>query len=67
MESPFAKHGTGSTFVLYLEPILNPYFKAYQNVITLDRMPNGVLADMVNVVDLPKMSPFQNKTNQMPT
>jgi hypothetical protein len=59
MESPFAKHGSGSTFVLYLEPILNPYFKAYQNVITLDRMPTGPLADMVTVVDLPKMSPFQ--------
>jgi hypothetical protein len=59
MESPFAKHGTGSTFVLYLEPILNPYFKAYQNIITLDRMPSGSLADMVTVVDLPKLSSFQ--------
>jgi hypothetical protein len=57
MESPFEKHG--STFVLYLEPILNPYFKAYQNVITLDRMPSGPLADMVNVVDLPRLSSFQ--------
>jgi hypothetical protein len=61
MESPFAVHGQGlcSTFVLYLEPILNPYFKAYQNVITLDRMPSGPLADMVNVVDLPRLSSFQ--------
>ena len=59
MESPFEKHGQGSTFVLYLEPILNPYFKAYQNVITLDRMPSGPLADMVTVVDLPKLSSFQ--------
>jgi hypothetical protein len=59
MESPFAKHGIGSTFVLYLEPILNPYWKTYQNVITLDRMPSGVLADMVYLVDLPRLSPFQ--------
>jgi len=59
MESPFAKHSAGSTFVLYLEPILNPYFKSYQNVITLDRMPTGVLADMVALVNLPKLSPFQ--------
>ena len=61
MESPFAKHGqgSGSTFVLYLEPILNPYFKTYQNVITLDRMPTGVLADMVSMINLPKLSPFQ--------
>jgi hypothetical protein len=59
MESPFAKHSAGSTFVLYLEPILNPYLKSYQNVITLDRMPTGVLADMVALVNLPKLSPFQ--------
>jgi len=59
MESPFAKHGQGSTFVLYLEPILNPYFKAYQNIITLDNMPNGPLADMVTSINLPKLSPFQ--------
>lgn len=61
MESPFAKHGqgSGSTFVLYLEPILNSYFQTYQNVITLDRMPTGVLADMVSLVNLPKLSPFQ--------
>jgi hypothetical protein len=59
MESPFAKHSAGSTFVLYLEPILNPYLKTYQNVITLDRMPTGVLVDMVTMVDLPKLSPFQ--------
>ena len=59
MESPFAKHGAGSTFVLYLEPILNPYFKSYQNVITLDQMPSGPLADMVTTVDLPRLSSFQ--------
>ena len=59
MESPFAEHGSGSTFVLYLEPILNSYFQTYQNVITLDRMPTGPLADMVTVVDLPRLSSFQ--------
>ena len=59
MESPFEKHGQGSTFVLYLEPILNPYFKAYQNVVTLDRMPAGPISDMVSLVNLPKLSPFQ--------
>jgi hypothetical protein len=59
MESPFAKHGQGSTFVLYLEPILNPYFKAYQNIITLDRMPSGSISDMVTMANLPRLSPFQ--------
>ena len=33
MESPF-KHASGS-FVLYLEPILNSYYKTYQNVIRI--------------------------------
>jgi hypothetical protein len=62
MESPFAKYGEGcggGTFVLYLEPILNPYYRTYQNVITLDRMPTGPLADMVGLIQLPKLSPFQ--------
>jgi hypothetical protein len=59
MESPFAKHSAGSTFVLYLEPILNPYFKSYQNIITVDCIPSGPLADMVALVNLPKLSPFQ--------
>ena len=59
MESPFSKHGQGSMFALYLEPILNPYFQTYQNIITLNQMPSGSLADMVTVVDLPKLSPFK--------
>jgi len=57
MESPFARHG--STFVLYLEPILNPYYHTYQNIITLDCVPSGPLADMVTKIDLPKLSSFQ--------
>ena len=65
MESPFSNFGSSSssTFVLYLEPILNSYWKTYQNVITLDRMPNGVLADMVTIVNLPKLSAFQEAGN----
>jgi len=59
MESPFSQFKNNSTFVLYLEPILNPYYKAYQNVITLDRMPDGPLAELVTIVNLPKLSPFQ--------
>lgn len=59
MESPFSQFKNNSTFVLYLEPILNPYYKSYQNIITLDRMPGGPLADLVSMVNLPKLSPFQ--------
>ena len=62
MESPFAKYSNGSsasTFVLYLEPILNPYLRSYQNVITVDSCPTGPLADMVRLIHLPKLSSFQ--------
>lgn len=61
MESPFSTaggHGQ-STFVLYLEPILNTYYQTYQNVITVSAMPRGPLADMVTLINLPKLSPFQ--------
>ena len=57
MESPFRSQG--STFVLYLEPVLNTYYKTYQNIITLSMMPSGPLADMVTMIQLPKLSPFQ--------
>lgn len=57
MESPFGK--PNSTFVLYLEPILNSYYSTYQNIITLNKMPPGPLADMVTTIDHPKLSPFQ--------
>ena len=55
--SPFEKTGT---FVLYLEPLLNTYYKSYQNVITLNSLPSGPLAEMVVQIDMPKLSPFQS-------
>jgi hypothetical protein len=57
IESPFTK---SKTFVLYLEPLLNTYYKSYQNVITLNCLPSGPLADMVVQIDMPKLSPFQS-------
>jgi hypothetical protein len=57
MESPFAK--SNKSFVLYLEPILNTYYKTYQNIITINTMPTGPLADMVTMINPPKLSPFQ--------
>jgi hypothetical protein len=55
MISPFYE---GDTFIMYLEPILNPYLQSYQNIITLDRIPKGPLEDMVSTLNLPKLSPF---------
>lgn len=57
MESPFYKEN--SSIVLYLEPILNTYYKTYQNVITLSAMPDGPLADLVTSFSLSKLSRFQ--------
>jgi hypothetical protein len=57
MISPFGK--SNQTFVLYLEPVLNSYYKTYQNIITISTMPPGPLADMVTMINLPKLSPFQ--------
>lgn len=57
MDSPFVK--SNQTFVLYLEPVLISYYKTYQNIITISTMPPGPLADMVTMINLPKLSPFQ--------
>ena len=57
MDSPFGK--SNQTFVLYLEPVLNSYYKTYQNIITISTMPPGPLAEMVTMINLPKLSPFQ--------
>jgi len=56
--SPFSSgSGVSGSFSLFLEPILNPYYKTYQNIITLNTMPPGPLEDLVAVVDLPALSP----------
>ncbi len=58
-ESPFAPFQQGRMVTLYLEPILHAYTKSYMNVLTLDAMPEGPLADMVVHTTFPKLSPFQ--------
>jgi hypothetical protein len=55
-QSPFS---SGSV-VLYLEPVLNSYFKSYQNVLTLSSMPLGPLSNMVSRIQFPKLSEFQS-------
>jgi hypothetical protein len=56
--SPFSNgSGVSGSFSLFLEPILNPYYKTYQNIITLNAMPPGPLEQMVVQIDLPALSP----------
>ncbi len=59
--SPFV--ASGSSFSLYLEPMLNSYWKSYMQVITLNTMPDGALRDLVMSVNFPKLSPFQEPGN----
>ena len=57
MESPFDTCSSLTT-TLYLEPILNSYYQTYQNVITLSNMPAGPIAEMVSMINPPKLSPW---------
>ena len=54
-EHPFSGN---SSFTLYLEPILNPYFQSYQNVVSLSCIPSGPLRRMVTKIDPPRLSSF---------
>ena len=55
--SPFLGN---TSFSLYLEPILNPYYQSYQNIISLSCFPAGPLSNMVSKIDPPKLSPFSD-------
>jgi hypothetical protein len=65
MESPFVNNTQTNTFVMYLEPMLNKYYKTYQNVITLSNLPQGPLQEYVHKMNPPKLSEFQN-TSPLP-
>jgi hypothetical protein len=56
IESPFS-FSSGSV-VLYLEPVLNSYFKSYQNILTVSSVPSGPLKNMVSRIKFPKLSEF---------
>jgi len=47
------------TTVMYLEPILNSYYKTYHDVITLSNIPDGPISEMVSTMSSPKLSEFQ--------
>lgn len=55
MDTPFP---LVQSYVLYLEPFLNSYYKEYQNIITIDKIPMGPLSPFVKHVNQPKLSPF---------
>lgn len=59
MESPF-DNPANKTVALYLEPMLNSYYKSYQDILTLSDMPAGPLQQMVARINVPKLSEFQS-------
>lgn len=58
MDSPFDKY-KGNTVSLFLESIVNTYYKTYQQVITLSDIPKGPLNEMVSTISTVKLSQFQ--------
>lgn len=65
-ESPFETYGNSASFALYLEPMLNPYYKTYQNIITLNAIPPGPLGNMVIHINTPKLSEFHTVSANAP-
>ena len=57
MTSPFTS--SNSMCTLFLEPILHPHFQSYQQIITLNSIPDGPLANLVDLQKFPKLSSFQ--------
>jgi hypothetical protein len=51
------------SYTLSIEPYLNTYTKQYQNIITIDKMPLGPLAQLVSHYSSPHLSPFQRTEN----
>ena len=56
-DSPFSN--SHSSFVLYIEPVLNQFYQTYQNVITVSCCPEGPIAEMIVHMPSVKLSPFQ--------
>ena len=55
--SPFDSNKVVS---LYVEPILNQYYRTYQNILTLSHIPEGPISNMVAQVNVPRLSEFQS-------
>jgi len=43
---------------MYLEPVLNEYYRTYQTIVTLSGMPEGPLKDLVAHINTPPLSEF---------
>jgi hypothetical protein len=57
MESPFVK--SNKSFVVYVEPFRNNYYKTYDNILTVSVHPPGALGEMVKEISFDKLSSFE--------
>jgi hypothetical protein len=57
MESPFAK--TNKSFVVYVEPFRNNYYRTYENILTVSVHPSGALGEMVKEISFNNLSSFE--------
>lgn len=46
------------SYILSVEPYLNQYQKQYQNILVINQMPTGPLAERTVRINPPKLSPF---------
>ena len=54
--SPFE---SSNVITMYLEPVLNEYYRTYQNIITFSAMPKGPLETLVAHINTPPLSEFK--------
>jgi hypothetical protein len=59
MQSPFDQINN-KTCALYLEPVLNNYYKSYQSILTVSNVPDGPISSLIQRTNFPKLSPFQS-------
>lgn len=57
--SPPEKPTIAKTFSLFSQPYLDTYNKCYKNIVVINLMPRGPLADLVKFVKFPPLSEFK--------
>ena len=57
---------SSQTYALYLEPMLNSYYKSYQNILTISHIPQGPLGAFITRLSAPKLSSFQTISYPLP-
>lgn len=50
------------SYILSVEPYLNQYQKQYQNILVINQMPTGPLAERTVRINPPRLSPFNDST-----